>query len=100
MGAKSSRTKLPAEDLEFLMVNTRYDENTINEWYKGFRQVSGQRGSAVMPRRRTVQTENSARNYSRKSTASVFQPAMPRSSVPTSSAHSTGGKLTIPADGS
>ena len=38
MGAKNSRKKLPAEDLEFLMVNTRYDEATISEWYKGFRQ--------------------------------------------------------------
>ena len=58
MGSKSSKCKLPDEDLEFLMVNTRYvdihkkknskqncknvtyryDETTITEWYKGFRQ--------------------------------------------------------------
>ena len=38
MGAKNSRKQLPAEDLEFLMVNTRYDEATITEWYKGFKQ--------------------------------------------------------------
>ena len=37
MGGKNSRNKLPAEDLEFLMVNTRYDEATISEWYKGFK---------------------------------------------------------------
>merc|ERR1712004_892880 len=26
------------EDLEFLRSNTRYDEGTIKEWYKGFKQ--------------------------------------------------------------
>merc|ERR1712134_107267 len=26
------------EDLEFLKAHTRYDENTIKEWYKGFKQ--------------------------------------------------------------
>ena len=39
MGNKSSRgDKLSKEDLEFLRSNTRYDEGTINEWYKGFKQ--------------------------------------------------------------
>ena len=38
MGTKNSRNKLPAEDLEFLILNTRYDEATITEWYKGFKQ--------------------------------------------------------------
>ena len=39
MGNKSSRgDRLTKEDLEFLRSNTRYDEGTINEWYKGFKQ--------------------------------------------------------------
>jgi len=39
MGNKSSRgDRLSKEDLEFLRSNTRYDEGTINEWYKGFKQ--------------------------------------------------------------
>merc|ERR1712172_421664 len=29
---------LTQEDLEFLKAHTRYDENTIKEWYKGFKQ--------------------------------------------------------------
>ncbi|XP_023328104.1 neuronal calcium sensor 2 isoform X4 [Eurytemora carolleeae] len=36
MGAKGSKERLSKHDIEFLKVNTRYDENTINEWYKGF----------------------------------------------------------------
>ena len=39
MGNTSSRgDRLSKEDLEFLRSNTRYDEGTINEWYKGFKQ--------------------------------------------------------------
>jgi len=38
MGGRQSRSKLPVEDMEFLVHNTRYDESTINEWYKGFKQ--------------------------------------------------------------
>ena len=38
MGAKSSRERLSKEDLEFLARNTRYEEDTIMEWYRGFRQ--------------------------------------------------------------
>merc|ERR1712193_271242 len=39
MGNKSSRgDRLSKEDLEFLRSNTRYDEGTICEWYKGFKQ--------------------------------------------------------------
>ena len=37
MGAKVSRDKLLKSDLEFLMVNTHYTEDTISEWYKGFK---------------------------------------------------------------
>jgi len=36
MGAKGSKGKLAKGDVEFLKANTRYDENTINEWYRGF----------------------------------------------------------------
>merc|ERR1712183_901726 len=38
MGAKSSKDRLNKDDLEFLKTNTHYDEDTINEWYKGFKQ--------------------------------------------------------------
>jgi Ca2+-binding EF-hand superfamily protein len=39
MGNKTSRREqISREDLEFLRVHTHYDEGTINEWYKGFRQ--------------------------------------------------------------
>ena len=40
MGARSSKTRLCKEDLEFLKEKTRYDESTITEWYKGFINVS------------------------------------------------------------
>merc|ERR1712126_183780 len=36
MGAKNSKDRLGKEDLDFLKTNTRYDEDTIQEWYKGF----------------------------------------------------------------
>ena len=36
MGAQGSKDRLSKADVEFLMMNTRYDENTIQEWYKGF----------------------------------------------------------------
>eukprot|EP00088_Acartia_fossae_P014037 TRINITY_DN1747_c0_g1_i3.p1 TRINITY_DN1747_c0_g1~~TRINITY_DN1747_c0_g1_i3.p1 ORF type:complete len:197 (-),score=4.88 TRINITY_DN1747_c0_g1_i3:56-646(-) len=36
MGVKGSKERLSKQDIDFLKVNTRYDENTINEWYKGF----------------------------------------------------------------
>ena len=38
MGASKSKQGLSQEDLEFLKAHTRYDENTIKEWYKGFKQ--------------------------------------------------------------
>merc|ERR1712106_433166 len=38
MGAKASRDRLSKEDLSFLKANTHYDEDTISEWYKGFKQ--------------------------------------------------------------
>ena len=38
MGGKSSKTEtLSRSDLEFLVKNTKYNEDTIQEWYKGFR---------------------------------------------------------------
>ena len=39
MGAKGSKDKLSKQDLEFLKTNTHYDENTINEWYRGFKRA-------------------------------------------------------------
>jgi len=36
MGQKNSVGRLSKQDVDFLKVNTRYDENTIEEWYKGF----------------------------------------------------------------
>merc|ERR1711955_180596 len=39
MGNKSSKgDRLTKEDLEFLRTHTRYDEGTIQEWYRGFKQ--------------------------------------------------------------
>lgn len=38
MGAKASKDRLSKEDLSFLKANTHYDEDTISEWYKGFKQ--------------------------------------------------------------
>jgi Ca2+-binding EF-hand superfamily protein len=37
MGQKGSKDKLSKQDLDFLKTNTHYDENTINEWYRGFK---------------------------------------------------------------
>ena len=36
MGNESSKGSLSKKDVQFLQANTRYDENTIQEWYKGF----------------------------------------------------------------
>lgn len=36
--SKLGQSKLTQEDLEFLKAHTRYDESTIKEWYKGFKQ--------------------------------------------------------------
>jgi len=38
MGCFGSKSKLSKEDLEFLKTHTKYDEQTIKGWYKGFRQ--------------------------------------------------------------
>ena len=38
MGCIKSKQGLTQEDLDFLRAHTRYDENTIKEWYKGFKQ--------------------------------------------------------------
>merc|ERR1711936_418102 len=38
MGAKASRDRLSKEDLDFLVANTHYTEDTISDWYKGFKQ--------------------------------------------------------------
>jgi len=38
MGGKSSKTEaLPKADLDWLVKHTKYNEDTIQEWYKGFR---------------------------------------------------------------
>jgi len=36
MGANGSKDRLSKGDMEFLMMNTRYDEKTIQEWHRGF----------------------------------------------------------------
>merc|ERR1719290_595858 len=36
MGASGSKDRLSKGDMEFLMMNTRYDEKTIQEWHRGF----------------------------------------------------------------
>ena len=36
MGAQASKEKLSKSEVEFFMMNTRYDETTIQDWYKGF----------------------------------------------------------------
>merc|ERR1711942_297372 len=36
MGGQSSKERLSKADMDFLMMNTQYDEATIQEWYKGF----------------------------------------------------------------
>ena len=36
MGNQSGKQQLSKADVEFLKCNTRYDEDTIQEWYKGF----------------------------------------------------------------
>ena len=36
MGNRCGKTQLSRADLEFLKSNTRYDEETISDWYKGF----------------------------------------------------------------
>lgn len=36
MGMKSSKNKLPKEDLDFLTQNTKFSKNEIKDWYRGF----------------------------------------------------------------
>jgi Ca2+-binding EF-hand superfamily protein len=36
MGSSASKTKLPKEDLIFLMDNTNFTRKQIKAWYKGF----------------------------------------------------------------
>ena len=36
MGGQGSKNRLSKADVEFLMMNTRFDENTILDFYKGF----------------------------------------------------------------
>jgi len=38
MGNKQSRDRLSKEDIDFLTYHTKYTEDTIQEWYKGFKQ--------------------------------------------------------------
>lgn len=37
MGCLGSKDRLTKEDMDFLKSHTRYDEQTIKEWYKGFK---------------------------------------------------------------
>ena len=36
-GGGKTRNTLSSEDVEYLKKNTKYDENEIREWYKGFK---------------------------------------------------------------
>ena len=36
MGNQAGKERLSKQDVEFLKTNTRYDEDTIQQWYKGF----------------------------------------------------------------
>ena len=36
MGNQAGKERLSKADVEFLKANTRYDEDTIQQWYKGF----------------------------------------------------------------
>ena len=36
MGNQAGKERLTKADVEFLKANTRYDEDTIQQWYKGF----------------------------------------------------------------
>ena len=36
MGNQAGKEKLSKADVEFLKTNTRYDEDTIQQWFKGF----------------------------------------------------------------
>ncbi|VVC93802.1 neuronal calcium sensor 2 isoform X2 [Leptidea sinapis] len=38
MGCFVSKDKLTKEDMDFLKTHTSYDETTIKEWYKGFKE--------------------------------------------------------------
>ena len=85
MGARSSKSRLCKEDLEFLKEKTRYDESTITEWYKGFIQVDYHPGyHHDESSDRTARTDFSRREPSWRSTPSASRLAMPRSSVITS----------------
>ena len=37
MGQKESKDRLSKQDLDFLKTSTRFDEDTIIEWYRGFK---------------------------------------------------------------
>ena len=41
MGSCCVKQELTEEDIHFLKKHTRYDEETIREWYAGFLQVLG-----------------------------------------------------------
>ena len=83
MGARSSKSRLCKEDLEFLKEKTRYDESTITEWYKGFIQVDHHPGglSWWSKSNRTARTDFSRSRPSWRSTPSASQLATPRSSA-------------------
>ena len=36
MGGKGSKSKLPKEDMDFLVQNTNFSRSQIKQWYKGF----------------------------------------------------------------
>ena len=47
MGSCCVKQELTEEDIHFLKKHTRYDEETIREWYAGFLQVKIRTGSLL-----------------------------------------------------
>ena len=54
MGSCCVKQELTDEDIHFLKKHTRYDEETIREWYAGFLQVRGVKRFCVLEEKRDV----------------------------------------------
>ena len=55
--ARSKVSQVSKEDLEFLLKNTHYDEKSIREWYRGFRQGTIGPGHTIPSYRNELQTK-------------------------------------------
>ena len=61
MGGKSSKgASLPRSDLDWLIAHTKYNEQTILEWHKGFR--STHHPASLMPHLNTVEHSHWSRS--------------------------------------